>query len=174
MTLLSSYCTCFAKGSGCTGCAACACLVIPLVVVQIPKLIALASVAMRVQWREADEHLEECSVDSMAVGGVLHLDILSLPAPASKTSSWTLRAVTPETQVIHRHVTHSRTLLAVLPHTQVIHRHTMPTRSCGLLVLEHSACMSTHAIQATCPWDWHTPICMMTACNAACHVIHGH
>ena len=94
------------------------CLVIPLVDVQIPKSIALALVAMRVQWREADEHLEECTADLMAVGGVLHLDILSLPAPASKTSTWTLRAVTPDTQVIHRHVTHSRTSHAVT------HRHT--------------------------------------------------
>lgn len=80
------------------------CLVIALVVVQIPKLIALASVALRVQLREADEHLEGCTADLMAVGGVLHLDILSLPAPASKTSSWTLRAVTPDTQAIHRQV----------------------------------------------------------------------
>lgn len=70
--------------------------------VQIPKLIALASVAVRVQWREADEYLDECTTNLMAVGGVLHLDILSLPMPATKSKGWTLRAVTPDTQFIHR------------------------------------------------------------------------
>ena len=69
---------------------------------QLPKLIALASVAVRVQWREADEHLEECTTNLMALGGVLHLDILSLPTPPSKSNGWTLRAVTPDTQFIHR------------------------------------------------------------------------
>ena len=71
---------------------------------QIPKLIALASVALRVQWREADEHLEGCTTNLMAVGGVLHLDVLSLPVPASKANGWTLRTVTPETQIIHRYI----------------------------------------------------------------------
>ena len=53
---------------------------------QIPKLIALASVALRVQWREGDQHLDDCTSDLMAVGGVLVLDILSLPMPASKAN----------------------------------------------------------------------------------------
>lgn len=78
-------------------------LLTAVVVLQIPKLIALASVAVRVQWHEADQHLDECTANMIAVGGVLHLDIFSLPSPASKISSWTLRAVTPDTQVIHRH-----------------------------------------------------------------------
>ncbi|KAL3158441.1 hypothetical protein ABBQ38_010675 [Trebouxia sp. C0009 RCD-2024] len=69
---------------------------------EIPKLIALASVAVRVQWRESDEHLEECTTNLMAMGGVLHLDILSLPMPACQSNGWTLRAVTPDTQFIHR------------------------------------------------------------------------
>lgn len=69
---------------------------------EIPKLIALASVAVRVQWREADQDLEECTTNLMAMGGVLHLDILSLPVPASKSNGWTLRASTPDTQFIHR------------------------------------------------------------------------
>lgn len=69
---------------------------------QIPKLIALASVALRVQWRECDEHLHDCATDLMAVGGVLHLDILSLPASANKANGWTLRTVTPDSQIIHR------------------------------------------------------------------------
>ena len=124
---------------------------IPLVFVQIPKLIALASLAVRVQWRDTDEHLEECTADLMAVGGVLHLDILSLPASASKTSSWTLRAVTPDTQVIHRHVSNSRTLCADTQNIQVMHRHitlerqtydtsqTLPTTCVGALNLQ--ACM---------------------------------
>ena len=70
--------------------------------VQIPKLIALASVALRVQWRECDEHLEQCTTDFMAVGGVLHLDILSLPVPSNKANGWTLRPVTNDSLVIHR------------------------------------------------------------------------
>lgn len=79
-------------------------ILILLGAVQIPKLIALASVALRVQWREADEHLDDCTTNMMAVGGLLHLDILSLPVPASKANGWTLRAVTPETRVIHRYM----------------------------------------------------------------------
>lgn len=70
--------------------------------VQIPKLLALASVALRVQWRECDEHLEQCSTDFMAVGGVLHLDILSLPVPSNKVNGWTLRPVTHDSLDIHR------------------------------------------------------------------------
>ena len=77
-------------------------LIKPRLVLQIPKLIALASVALRVQWRECDEHLDDCSTDLMAVGGVLHLDILSLPAPANKGNGWTLRPVTHDSQIIHR------------------------------------------------------------------------
>ncbi|KAL0027060.1 hypothetical protein WJX79_002717 [Trebouxia sp. C0005] len=69
---------------------------------EIPKLIALASVALRVQWRECDEHLEQCTTDFMAVGGVLHLDILSLPVPSNKANGWTLRPVTNDSLVIHR------------------------------------------------------------------------
>ncbi len=72
--------------------------------VQIPKVIALASVALRVQWRECDEHLEQCTTDFMAVGGVLHLDILSLPVPSNKANGWTLRPVTHDSLVIHRSV----------------------------------------------------------------------
>lgn len=109
------------------------------VVLQIPKLIALASVAVRVQWQEADQHLEECTTNLLAAGGVLHLDILSLPSPASKINSWTLRAVTPDTQVIRRHdtsKTNSWTLHAVTPDTQVIHRHdTSQTNSWSLLAV---------------------------------------
>ncbi|KAL0038554.1 hypothetical protein WJX77_010325 [Trebouxia sp. C0004] len=70
--------------------------------VEIPKLIALASVALRVQWRECDEHLEQCATDFMAVGGVLHLDILSLPVPSNKANGWTLRPFTHDSLVIHR------------------------------------------------------------------------
>ena len=70
--------------------------------VQIPKLIALASVALRIQWRECDEHLEQCTTDFMAVGGILHLDILSLPVPSNKANGWTLRPVTHDSLVIHR------------------------------------------------------------------------
>lgn len=70
--------------------------------VQIPKLIALASVALRVQWRERDEHMEDCTTNLMAVGGVVRLDILTLPTPANKANGWTLRSETLESQVIHR------------------------------------------------------------------------
>ncbi|GAX81362.1 hypothetical protein CEUSTIGMA_g8793.t1 [Chlamydomonas eustigma] len=63
-------------------------------VVDIPKQIALASVAMRVQHRACDEFYRRCTNEYMAVGGVLYADLLTLPPPAKKVKHWTLRQVT--------------------------------------------------------------------------------
>lgn len=55
-------------------------------VVDVPKAIALANIAMRVQRRTADEFFERASNEYMAVGGVLYPDLLALPPPAKKVS----------------------------------------------------------------------------------------
>lgn len=64
-------------------------------VVEIPKSIALAIVAMRVQHRTGDEFFASCTNQYMAVGGVMYADLLTLPPPARHVKSWTLRQVTP-------------------------------------------------------------------------------
>lgn len=62
-------------------------------VVEIPKQIALASVAMRVQHRTGDEFFSRCSNKYMALGGVLYADLLTLPPPAKKVKQWVIRQV---------------------------------------------------------------------------------
>mmetsp|Transcript_31025 Transcript_31025/g.68839 ORF Transcript_31025/g.68839 Transcript_31025/m.68839 type:complete len:672 (-) Transcript_31025:511-2526(-) len=64
-------------------------------VVEIPKQIALAPIAMRVQHRKGDEFFARCTNEFMAVGGVLYVDLLSLPPPSKKVKQWVLRQVTP-------------------------------------------------------------------------------
>ena len=70
--------------------------------VEIPKQIALANIAMRVQLRVQDEYFERCSCEYMAVGGVLYVDLLALPPPAKKVKGWTLRQVTPLSYNVQR------------------------------------------------------------------------
>ncbi|KXZ46913.1 hypothetical protein GPECTOR_39g407 [Gonium pectorale] len=68
------------------------------VVLDIPKQIALANVALRVQHRwgpGSDEFFGRCGNQWMAVGGVLVVDLLALPPSAKKVRGWTLRQVTP-------------------------------------------------------------------------------
>ncbi|GIL57326.1 hypothetical protein Vafri_12587 [Volvox africanus] len=67
------------------------------VTLDIPKQIALANVALRVQHRSgpaSDEFFWRCGNQWMAVGGVLVVDLLSLPPGAKKVRGWTLRQVT--------------------------------------------------------------------------------
>ncbi|EFJ46480.1 hypothetical protein VOLCADRAFT_92992 [Volvox carteri f. nagariensis] len=67
------------------------------VTLDIPKQIALANVALRVQHRSgpaADEFFWRCGNQWMAVGGVLVVDLLALPPGAKKVRGWTLRQVT--------------------------------------------------------------------------------
>ncbi len=57
------------------------------VTLDIPKQIALANVALRVQHRSgpaADEFFNRCGNQWMAVGGVLVVDLLALPPGAKK------------------------------------------------------------------------------------------
>ncbi|KAG2431165.1 hypothetical protein HXX76_009694 [Chlamydomonas incerta] len=68
------------------------------VTLEIPKQIALANVALRVQQRSGpgvDEYFGRCANAWMAVGGLLAVDLLALPPGAKKVRGWTLRQVTP-------------------------------------------------------------------------------
>ncbi|KAG2448008.1 hypothetical protein HYH02_007036 [Chlamydomonas schloesseri] len=65
---------------------------------EIPKQIALANVALRVQQRSGpgvDEFFSRCANAWMAVGGLLTVDLLAMPPGAKKVRGWTLRQVTP-------------------------------------------------------------------------------
>ena len=70
--------------------------------VDIPKQIALATVSMRVQHRTKDEFFHRCTNALMAVGGVLYVDLLTMPPPAKKVRQWTLRQVTPLAHAVVR------------------------------------------------------------------------
>ncbi|KAJ9511989.1 hypothetical protein QJQ45_004409 [Haematococcus lacustris] len=72
-------------------------------VVEIPKQIALASVALRVFKTEKDEFFSACRNEFMAVGGVIFVDLLALPPPAKHVKHWVLRQVqsqSPSTIII--------------------------------------------------------------------------
>ncbi len=61
------------------------------VTLDIPKQIALANIALRVQHRSgpaADEYFLRCTNHWMAVGGVLVVDLLALPPGAKKVGGW--------------------------------------------------------------------------------------
>ncbi|KAG2486777.1 hypothetical protein HYH03_014576 [Edaphochlamys debaryana] len=75
------------------------------VTLDIPKQIALANVALRVQHRSgpgSDETFTRCANHWMAVGGVLSVDLLALPPGAKKVRGWTLRQVTPLASNVQR------------------------------------------------------------------------
>lgn len=65
------------------------------VTVEIPKPVALASLAVRVQQRAYDERYGCCTNAFMALGGVLQLDLLALPGEARMGNHWTVRQVGP-------------------------------------------------------------------------------
>jgi cancer susceptibility candidate protein 1 len=50
---------------------------------------------MRAQHRTRDEFFHRCTNALMAVGGVLYIDLLTLPPQAKKVKHWVLRQVTP-------------------------------------------------------------------------------
>ncbi|KAF5835664.1 hypothetical protein DUNSADRAFT_7024 [Dunaliella salina] len=64
-------------------------------IVEIPKQITLANLAMRVYHRAKDEFFTACTNELMAVGGVLYVDLLALPPPSKPVNTWVLRQVTP-------------------------------------------------------------------------------
>ncbi|GLC60963.1 hypothetical protein PLESTB_001700500 [Pleodorina starrii] len=75
------------------------------VTLDIPKQIALANVALRVQHRSgpsSDEFFGRAGNHWMAVGGVLVVDLLALPPGAKKVRGWTLRQVTPLASNVQR------------------------------------------------------------------------
>eukprot|EP01025_Chloroclados_australasicus_P048800 TRINITY_DN5539_c0_g2_i4.p1 TRINITY_DN5539_c0_g2~~TRINITY_DN5539_c0_g2_i4.p1 ORF type:complete len:701 (-),score=83.62 TRINITY_DN5539_c0_g2_i4:171-2273(-) len=61
---------------------------------EISKQIALASVALRLQYRNYDEYFDKCTNQFMAVGGVFYVDLLTLPPSCQQMGDWTLRSVT--------------------------------------------------------------------------------
>eukprot|EP00854_Cymbomonas_tetramitiformis_P002327 gene2327-3052_t len=62
---------------------------------ELPKSLALASIAVRMLHVYYDELTARAQNEFMAVGGVFAVDLLALPPPPKKVKAWTLRQVTP-------------------------------------------------------------------------------
>jgi len=62
---------------------------------ELPKSLALASIAVRLVHRTYDNFTEHTKNEFMAVGGVFTVDLLALPPPPKKVKGWTLRTLTP-------------------------------------------------------------------------------
>ncbi len=73
------------------------------VVVDIPKPLALHSVAVRVLYHPAN-HVSGGAVAGVdvPVGGVLHMDLLEMPPAARHVKGWTMRQVTPLSKDVGR------------------------------------------------------------------------
>ena len=69
---------------------------------QIPKSLALTSLAIRVLWTDTIDPTMQTSTDSMAIGGLFTLEILGLPPAAAMVKDWTLRHVTAQSQKLTR------------------------------------------------------------------------
>jgi len=73
------------------------------IAVELPKSLALASIAVRVTQYDNDfispyaSAESVASATSMALGGILKIDLLLLPPPAKKIKGWTMRPVTEMT-----------------------------------------------------------------------------
>lgn len=63
--------------------------------IDIPKTLALSSVAVRLIHYRYDNMSIGHSGEYFSSGGVMHLDLLTLPPPPKKVKGWTLRQVTP-------------------------------------------------------------------------------
>ena len=63
--------------------------------VELPKPLVLAPVALRFRRTTADPFTAQAVDEHMAVGPVLHVDLLSLPAPPRRVKGWTMRVITP-------------------------------------------------------------------------------
>ncbi|KAK9828512.1 hypothetical protein WJX72_000473 [[Myrmecia] bisecta] len=72
------------------------------VALDIPKMLALASIAIRVQQRAFDEFAGKCANGYMAVGGTFAVELCALPPGGKPVQSWTLRQVTPLASKVQR------------------------------------------------------------------------
>ena len=63
--------------------------------VDIPKNLALTSVAMRMIAVDTDYLAGKYNSDYITLGGLLATELLALPPPPKKVKGWTLRQVTP-------------------------------------------------------------------------------
>ncbi|MEW5320511.1 MAG: hypothetical protein WDW38_011579 [Sanguina aurantia] len=70
--------------------------------IDIPKTIGVANIAIRVEHRNHNEFERLSSNELMPVGGILYVDLLALPPPAKKIKAWVLRQVTPLSHAVSR------------------------------------------------------------------------
>eukprot|EP00218_Dolichomastix_sp_CCMP3274_P016149 CAMPEP_0170133928 /NCGR_PEP_ID=MMETSP0033_2-20121228/1611_1 /TAXON_ID=195969 /ORGANISM="Dolichomastix tenuilepis, Strain CCMP3274" /LENGTH=645 /DNA_ID=CAMNT_0010369463 /DNA_START=48 /DNA_END=1981 /DNA_ORIENTATION=+ len=64
-------------------------------VAELPKSLALASIAVRLTHVDFDEFSDKCTNEYKAFGGVFTVDLLALPPAAKRVKGWTLRLITP-------------------------------------------------------------------------------
>lgn len=65
------------------------------IVAELPKSVALATIAVRMIHRAYCNFHDRCKNELMAVGGVFSVDLLTLPALPAVVKGWTLRTMTP-------------------------------------------------------------------------------
>jgi len=65
------------------------------IVAELPKSVALATIAVRLTHRTYCNFHYRCRNELMSVGGVFCVDLLTLPALPKVAKGWTLRTVTP-------------------------------------------------------------------------------
>lgn len=72
------------------------------VTIEIPKQIALASVALRIHQSPNNRFQTRGKGQYMALGGVMAAELVVMPAPGRRVRSWTLRSVTPLSTAVQR------------------------------------------------------------------------
>jgi cancer susceptibility candidate protein 1 len=65
------------------------------IVAELPKSVALATIAARMTHRTYCNFHDRCKNELMSVGGVFSVDLLTLPALPNVVKGWTLRTMTP-------------------------------------------------------------------------------
>jgi len=68
--------------------------------VELPKALSLASIAVRVMQYANDMVTGTASTGWMTLGGVIELELLTLPPPSKKIKGWTMRQVTEMTESV--------------------------------------------------------------------------
>lgn len=72
------------------------------IVVELPKAIAVATIAVRMVHRNYCSFQHRCKNELMSVGGVFSVDLLTLPSLPNMAKGWTLRTMTPLAQDIKK------------------------------------------------------------------------
>lgn len=72
------------------------------VIVELPRSIALASVAVRLLYVAHNHHNDDCTKELRGLGGELTIDLLALPPSPKHSRGWTMRQVTALVDSVYR------------------------------------------------------------------------